>query len=99
MIEEVHRYAIDAEDIFEELIEKDGYKLNHAIIKPGKMFPKHPTDAQVTIIIIDGILTLKLGEQKAGYYTKGQVVEVQKGISSELGNTSEERTEVFVIKS
>ena len=98
-MEKVREFALSADDIFEELVEKDGYRLNHVIIKPGKIFPTHPTDANITIIIVDGILTLKLEEQDPCHYNKGQIIEIAKGVSSELGNTSEARTEVFVIKS
>lgn len=99
MIENVLCYTIDERDIFEEVLDKGGYRLNHVIIEPGKIFPAHPTDAEVTIIITKGILTLKLAAQETAYYHKGQVVEVPKGTLSELGNTSEAYTEVFVIKS
>ncbi len=99
MIEKHHEYAFKAEEVFEEILDKKCYKLNHVVIKPGHMFPKHPTEADVTIVVVEGILTLKLAEQTPVHYSKGSVIEVPKGVPSELGNSSEERTEVFVIKS
>lgn len=99
MIENVLGYTTETKDIFEEILDKGVYRLNHVIIEPGKIFPAHPTDAQVTIIVIKGILTLKLEEQDRAYYEEGHVVEVPKATLSELGNTSQGYTEVFVIKS
>ncbi len=99
MLEKVSQYSQNVEDIFEELVNKDGYRLNHVIIKPGKFFPPHPTDANVTILVIDGELTLKLAEQDPMVYTKGSVLQVDKGTMSELGNNSSKVTEVFVVKS
>ena len=99
MIENVKQYTTETQDIFEEILDKGPYRLNHVIVEPGKMFPAHPTDAWVTIIVIKGILTLKLEEQEPAYYKAGQVIEVPKATMSELGNTSEGYTEVFVIKS
>lgn len=98
MLEKVHNITVDTDDVFEELIKKDGYELNHVIVKPGKMFPAHPTDANVTIIVVQGELSLKLGNQELMTYKKGTVVEVEKGTMSSLGNGSGKILELFVIK-
>ncbi len=99
MLENVHNYTRDVDDIFEEMLQKDGYELNHVIIKPGKVFPTHPTDANVTIIIVKGVLSLGIDKEEMVSYSSGQIIEVGKGTVSTLGNTSNEVVEVFVIKS
>jgi len=99
MIEKILKYTVNGDEIFEELVSKDGYRLNHVLIPSGKIFPGHPIDANVTILVVCGILTLKLEGQDRNYYGKGSVVEIPIGIFSELGNTGQETTEVFVIKS
>lgn len=98
MIETLHRYTQGTADIFESIIDNSQYKLNHLIIPPGKSFPRHPTDAKVTIIIIKGMLTLKLEDGQSIDYEAGYIIEIPKGTMSELGNNSKEITEVFVIK-
>lgn len=99
MLEKLSQFTLDSNDIFEELVQKDGFRLNHVIIKPGKFFPPHPTDANITILVVNGDLTLKLGEQDSKIFTKGSIIEVAKGVMSELGNGSDKLTECFVVKS
>ncbi|QUI22509.1 cupin domain-containing protein [Vallitalea pronyensis] len=98
MIEKVYNYTKEATDLFEKIIEREDMRLNHVIIQPDKYFPKHPTDAEVCIIIIKGHLDITLANQEKMTYNSGQVVEVPKGIPSILGNGSQEPVELFVIK-
>lgn len=98
MIEKVHSYSIDATDLLESIIEQEDFRLNHVVVPPGKFFPKHPTDAKVCIIIVEGQLDITLDDQEKRTYKKGQIVEVPKGIPSILGNGSDSRVELFVIK-
>lgn len=98
MIETTKQYTLGDTDVFEALVEKESFRLNHAIIEPGKFFPKHPTDANVIIIVIRGELSITLGDQEPAIYKKGQVIQAPKGVESILGNGSETYTEVFVIK-
>lgn len=99
MIGKVTAYSVEKKDVFEPLIDKGPYRLNHVVIEPGKFFPKHPTDAEVTIIVVSGQLTISLGDEDPVVFVRGQVIEAPKGVESVLGNASEEYTEVFVIKS
>jgi len=98
MIEKVNKYTTNANDIFEHVIKEDSFELNHVVIEPGKFFPKHPTDADVSIIIVRGELSITLGNQDKKHYYKGTVLSVEKGIDSILGNGSKEPLELFVIK-
>lgn len=95
---EVFKYTTLKEDLFENILTDENLMLNHVVIEPGKVFPKHPTDAIVYIIIMQGklYLTVEDGEEKV--YHAGEVVHVNKGIETILGNKGEEYTEVFVIK-
>lgn len=98
MIEKVYAYTKEASDLLENIIERDDMRLNHVVVPPGKYFPKHPTDAEVCIIIIKGELDMTLADQEKKIYAMGQVVEVPKGTPSILGNGSQEPVELFVIK-
>ena len=98
MKSEVFNYSITKEDLFENILTDENLMLNHVVIEPGKVFPKHPTDAMVYIIIMQGKLYLTVEEEEEKVYQPGQVVHVKKGIETILGNKGEEHTEVFVIK-
>ena len=69
-----------------------------AMAAPGNVFPKHPTDAVVYALIVRGELSLQLENRKRHVYRKGQLVNIPKGIESELGNLGEEILELFVVK-
>lgn len=84
--------------IFENIFKLDQVLLNHAVIEPGQIFPKHPTDAAVYAIIVRGVLSIAIEDGAAENYQEGQVVHIPKGVASELGNRSEALVELFVIK-
>lgn len=98
MSAKVSRFTQSSGPIFESVLQNDKMLINHVVLEVGKIFPKHPTDAHVTIIILQGDLTLKLGEDSPVVYSAGQVIEVEKGIESVLGNGGTTLTELFVIK-
>ncbi len=93
-----YKYTTEKKDLFENIIHDERIMLNHVIIESGKLFPKHPTDAHVYITVISGELSITLGDKSVNKYYKGDVVEVEKGVESILGNTSDDFTEVFVVK-
>ncbi len=98
MLAKLFTYTVEEKDLFENILKDDNLMLNHVIIESGKFFPKHPTDAHVYIIVVKGELSIALGDQSQKTYKKGQVIEVEKGIESVLGNGSDGFTECFVIK-
>lgn len=84
--------------IFENIFKLDNVLLNHAVIEPGQVFPKHPTDAEVYAIVLKGTLSIAIEEGVAQKYAEGQVVHIPNGLESELGNQSDELVELFIIK-
>ena len=48
--------------IFENIFKIDNVLLNHAVIEPGQVFPKHPTDAEVYAIVLKGTLSIAIEE-------------------------------------
>jgi quercetin dioxygenase-like cupin family protein len=97
-IEKVYRYTITDEETFENVYKDEEILINHVVIPPGKIFPKHPTDADVFAIIIRGELDVAIEENLFKTYRTGQMVSIPKGARSELGNRSEELVELFVVK-
>ncbi len=91
-------YTKESEEIFEHIIKEENFEYNHVIIKPGFHFPPHPTDANVIITIVKGVLSVKLDNKDTKTFIVGQVLTVEKGVMSELGNDQESFCELFVIK-
>lgn len=98
MKSQVYTYTLTKDDLFENILKDERLLMNHVVVEPGKIFPKHPTDAMVYIIILEGELSVAIENQEEQHYTKGQVLHVKKGIESTLGNRSTEPVELIVVK-
>lgn len=97
-MEKVYQYTITDEEIFENIFKDEKLLMNHVIIPPGKVFPKHPTDAIVYALITKGELSVIIEHNEAKTFQAGQLVNIPKGIETELGNRSEKLLELFVVK-
>jgi len=94
----VYQYTITDQEIFENVFKDEKLLMNHVIVPPGKVFPKHPTDAIVYILIVRGELSLAIENSAPETFKAGQLVNIPKGIISELGNRGDELLELFVVK-
>lgn len=97
-MEKVYQYTITEQEIFENIFKDEKLLMNHVVVQPGKMFPKHLTDAIVYILITQGELSITIGNNEPKTFKAGQLVNVPKGVNTELGNKSEKTLELFVIK-
>ena len=91
-------YTQTQTSIFENIFKLDDLLMNHAVIEPGQIFPKHPTDADVYALIVKGVLSVALEDEMPKTFDEGQVVHIPKGLMSELGNRGEKTVELFVLK-
>lgn len=98
MANEILKYTVDTEEIFEYIIKEDKFEFNHVVIRPGFTFPTHPTDANVIITIVSGRLSVGIAEEDKQVFGKGHVLRVDQGTMSTLGNDTDEPVELFVIK-
>lgn len=97
-MERVYKYTVTNKEIFENIFKDEKILMNHVVIPPGKVFPKHPTDAIVYALITQGQLSVTIEDNKHKTFKKGQLVNIPKGVRSELGNRSNEILELFVVK-
>ena len=97
-MEKVYKYTITNEEIMENIFRDEKILMNHVIVPPGKVFPKHKTDAIVYALIIRGELSLAIENNEIKTYRAGQLVNIPKGVSAELGNRGKETLELFVVK-
>ena len=97
-MEKVYNYTITDQEIFENIFKDEKLLMNHVIVPPGKVFPKHPTDAIVYILIIQGELSITIEDNESKTFKAGQLVNIPKGVSTELGNMGESSLELFVVK-
>ncbi|MGI6752062.1 MAG: cupin domain-containing protein [Anaerovoracaceae bacterium] len=97
-MEKVYKYTITEDEVFENVFTDEKLLMNHVVVPAGKVFPKHPTDAIVYALIIRGELSLAIGDNPAKTYGVGNLVNIPKGVDSELGNKGDNPLELFVVK-
>lgn len=97
-MEKVYQYTITDQEIFENVFRDAKLLMNHVVVPPGKVFPQHPTDAIVYALIIRGELSVAVENNAAKTFGAGQLVNIPKGINTELGNRGDEPLELFVVK-
>ncbi|MDD4565059.1 MAG: cupin domain-containing protein [Eubacteriales bacterium] len=97
-MEKVYQYTITDKEIFENIFKDEKLLMNHVIIPPGKVFPKHPTDAIVYALVIHGELSVTIENNAPKAFKAGCLVNIPKGASTELGNRGDEYLELFVVK-
>ncbi len=97
-VEKIHNYTITDQEIFENIFKDEKLLMNHVVIPPGKVFPKHPTDATVYALIAQGELSVTIEDHETKTFKAGQLVNIPKGVISELGNRSDAIAELFVVK-
>ena len=97
-MEKVYSYTITKQETFENIFRDEKLLMNHVIVPPGKVFPKHPTDATVYALITQGELSLTLEDNETKVYGAGHLIKIPKHVNSELGNRGEKTLEIFVVK-
>lgn len=97
-MEKVYQYTITDQEIFENVFKDARLLMNHVVVPPGKVFPQHPTDAIVYALIIRGELSVAVENNAAKTFRAGQLVNIPKGVNTELGNRGGELLELFVVK-
>ncbi len=97
-MEKVYQYTLTDQEIFENVFKDEKLLMNHIIVPPGKVFPKHPTDAIVYALIIRGELSAAIENNALKTFGAGQLVNIPKGAMTELSNKGDEPLELFVVK-
>lgn len=94
----IYNFSLTDKEVLENVFKKEDILMNHVVIEPGKIFPKHPTDAEVFAIVLKGELSVTVEDMEMQAFKFGQVVNIAKGTMSELGNRSDALVELLVIK-
>lgn len=97
-MEKVYQYTLTDKEIFENVFTDEKLLMNHVIVPPGKIFPKHPTDATVYALVIKGQLSVTIGNNETKTFNAGHLVNIPKGADTELGNKGDKLLELFVVK-
>lgn len=97
-MEKVYNYTITEQETFENIFKEEKLLMNHVVVPPGNVFPKHPTDAVVYALITKGELSVTIEDNETKIFKAGQLVNIPKGANTELGNRGENILELFIVK-
>jgi len=94
----IFAYTLTDQETLENVFDRGDCLMNHVVMPPGKVFPKHPTDAHVYITVMQGELTVILEDEAPIQLKRGQVGNVPKGVVSSLSNITDDVVELIVLK-
>ena len=98
LMPKLFEYQLTDKEVIENVFDNEAYLMNHVVMPVGKTFPKHPTDAEVTIIVLRGTLSAQANDNQPVLVRRGQVMQVPKGTESLLFNAGEDVVELMVLK-
>lgn len=98
MIEKLFEFNDGEEKIVEKIINDENIHLNHMVFPKGEGLPQHNSNSNVYMIVIKGILSLKLNDQKENKYKEGSIINIPYKTLMDVNNKDEETLEIFVIK-
>lgn len=97
-MKKIYNFSLTDQEIFENIFTDDKILMNHMVVPPGMVFPKDPTDATIYALVVKGELSVVTEDDDKETYKAGTLVNIKKGINTELGNKSNETLEMFVLK-
>lgn len=98
MIEKIFEYSLQDDKKVEKLIDDPVAMINHMIFPKGQGLPEHYSNSNVYMIVVRGTLTIQLDAQEPHDYPKGTILNIPCKVKMNVGNSSEEVLELFVIK-
>ncbi|NLK21324.1 MAG: cupin domain-containing protein [Epulopiscium sp.] len=99
MLEKKYNYSIIDDKRIERIIDDENINLNHMVLPKGAALPEHYSNSNVYMIIVRGTLTIRLDEEKAHEYQRGQIINIPYNVKMNVGNNYDEVLEFFVVKS
>ena len=98
MIEKEYKYKLTDVKIIERIISDDNVNINHMVLQKGDELPIHYSNSNVYLIIVHGMMSISLNEDKPASYFKGSIINVPYKIKMHIYNESEDTLEFFVVK-
>ena len=98
MIEKKFDYTLGNSKTIEKVILDDNVNINHMILPKGEGLPEHYSNSNVYMIVVNGTVSLDLGEQSRQTYAKGAILNIPYNTKMNVRNYDDEVCELFVVK-
>ncbi|MFO7636521.1 MAG: cupin domain-containing protein [Clostridia bacterium] len=98
MEEKLYHYTLTNEKVLEKIIDDEHIHLNHMGLPQGESLPVHFTNANIYMIVAQGVLNISLDDGEERSYVKGEILNIPYHKKMNATNRNKERLELFVIK-
>ena len=98
MIEQIFHLSKTTEKTVEKLIMDENIHYLHPVLPKGEFMPRHISNATVYMTVLQGTLTMELGEQEPHDYEAGTVLKIPINTPMYFGNTHEALLELAIVK-
>lgn len=99
MIEKVFKFAKETQEKNVEKIINDGIAMvNHFVLPKGEGLPKHYSNSNVYMIVVQGELSIDLDHQGVHIYEAGTILAIPYNVHMDVNNQTSDLLEMFVIK-
>ena len=76
MIEKVQNFNKSDKKLVEMLVNTDDIQIRHVMLPKGEFMPKHISNSNVNLVIVDGKMEITLEDQNPANYEKGSILSI-----------------------
>ncbi|WP_459202414.1 cupin domain-containing protein [Methanococcus sp. CF] len=98
MIEEIHNFNKSDKKLVEMLVNTEDIQIRHVVLPKGDFMPKHISNSNVNLVIIDGEMEITLEAQNPVIYEKGTILSIPFNTKMLIKNENSKVLEFFVLK-
>lgn len=98
MLEKVYKYDRELESKVTKLIMDETVHYIHMMFQKDEGLPEHISNANLYMTVVEGTLSIGLGDQDIHRYEKGSVLNIPQGIKMNVGNKDDGKLELIVLK-
>ncbi|EHO77084.1 cupin domain-containing protein [Fusobacterium ulcerans] len=84
--------------LIDKIINDDILMINHIILNKGEFLPEHCSNSNVYMVVVQGTITLQLGNKSEEEHINGTIVNIPNNIKMNVSNKSDGQLEFFVLK-
>lgn len=97
-MERSYCFSSTPEKRIEKIIDDDVVMMNHILLNKGDFVPRHRSNSNVYLIVVNGSISLVLEGTREVEQQAGHVISIPYGLDMEISNRQDAQLEFFVVK-
>ena len=93
-----YNYTVTDGKKIEVIVNESIVMINHIVLPSGDRLPEHNANSNVYMIVADGTISIKLGDNNEAEFSKGSIINIDYGTLMNVVNKSKSRVELFIVK-